>query len=393
MTASHSSTDMLNTIRSRRIPALLTTASSRPHVSSARRIRDAAPSGSLMSSKCGDGLAARRGDLVGHLRRRAGIRRRAVPLRRRGRSPRPCALLGEQQRLAASDPRPAPVITATLPSSIPMGPPELRSTGAAERYPNRRRAVREPSHRLAFHYWSERAGESPCFRSGPRRPQSVRDDLGRAGGFVLIPFTRGRPLSRVPAAIRASGGHWGFLQGERPPEGFGPPFEYRSSRGRDASCVVRGFAQHSSSPSWRSSSGASFRARARLVQAHHRDGGPAGGARSTANDIGMGDPDLPPVGRHIDRKTYFALRPADRYVPRRAVPPRLQRTPGGDPAASSDSLRTAVRPVRRGRPSARADPERPDPSAEHPVNGRVTAIAVDPTDANVVYVGTAKGGV
>src|SRR6266511_2771809 len=43
---------MLNTIRSRRIPALFTTASRRPHVWRASRTSDAAPSGSPMSSKC-----------------------------------------------------------------------------------------------------------------------------------------------------------------------------------------------------------------------------------------------------------------------------------------------------------------------------------------------------
>ena len=121
MTASHSSTDMLNTIRSRRIPALFTTTSSRPQVSSAGAMSDC---GAL---RLGDVLEVRRPPR----RRRAVIssttcdagavvRPGPVPLAAEVVDHDPGALLGEQQRLAAADPRPAPVMTATLPSSMPM---------------------------------------------------------------------------------------------------------------------------------------------------------------------------------------------------------------------------------------------------------------------------------
>ena len=85
--------------------------------------------------------------------------------------------------------------------------------------------------------------------------------------------------------------------------------------------------------------------------------------RSTANDIGMGDPDLPPVGSHIDPATYLALRSGQTAMYRGApftLPynGRRRRSSG-----SGSSSPTGSRWARRGRPSApcRSRTARPRP--------------------------------
>ena len=115
--------------------------------------------------------------------------------------------------------------------------------------------------------------------------------------------------------------------------------------------------------------------------------------RSTANDLGMGDPDLPPVGRHVDRKTYLQLRAQQTNLYRGAPFPR-------DRNARVQAIQKFERQLAgRGKagPTWTAIGPAPIPNGQttptNPVSGRVTAIAVDPTDANVVYVGTANGGV
>jgi hypothetical protein len=115
--------------------------------------------------------------------------------------------------------------------------------------------------------------------------------------------------------------------------------------------------------------------------------------RSTANQTGLGDPDLPPVGYEVDAKTYLTLRsrqealyrgaPFDlpynaRVVAVRRFEQQVARRTKAGPAWTA----IGPAPIPNGQTS---------PSVA--VSGRVTAIAVDPTDANVVYVGTAQGGV
>src|SRR3954470_288142 len=115
--------------------------------------------------------------------------------------------------------------------------------------------------------------------------------------------------------------------------------------------------------------------------------------RATASRIGMGDPDLPPVGRHIDPRTYLALRdtqtalyrgaPFDLpYNARTLAVHRLERQLAS--RGKAGPLWGAVGPAPL--------PNGPT-SPVNSVSGRVTSIAVDPSDANLVYVGTANGGV
>jgi len=118
--------------------------------------------------------------------------------------------------------------------------------------------------------------------------------------------------------------------------------------------------------------------------------------RGTANDIGWGDPDLPPVGPPMDRVTYLRLR-AGQIAMYRGAPFDL------DYNARLAAVQVLDRELaRRGKTGPAWTPIGPAPipngqvaggGSSVPVSGRVTAIVVDPTDANVVYAGTAQGGV
>src|SRR5689334_2913498 len=121
--------------------------------------------------------------------------------------------------------------------------------------------------------------------------------------------------------------------------------------------------------------------------------------------------DIPPFARNrISEEEYFALRNQEVRT-RRGMDDLLR-----NPQARSQAVRIAefqekvLRLVPQGlTPFSALLPAAPAASwtalgpapipngqttpAEVPVSGRVTAIAVDPTDANIVYAGTAQGGV
>ena len=121
MTASHSSTDMVKTIRSRRIPALFTMTSSDPNESSAVCTRDLEPASSLTSSKCP--TASPPAALISSTTCDAGRSSAPVPSHSPPRSFTttfaPCSANSSASPLPI--PRPAPVMTAIFPSSMPMG--------------------------------------------------------------------------------------------------------------------------------------------------------------------------------------------------------------------------------------------------------------------------------
>src|SRR5215212_7191924 len=103
MTASQSASSILTSMRSRRMPALLTSTSSLPKAETACSISRRAPSQWLISSRIGDGLATGGVDLGDD-----GLRRRVI-----GAAPGAagadiadddlCALGGELQRVFASN--------------------------------------------------------------------------------------------------------------------------------------------------------------------------------------------------------------------------------------------------------------------------------------------------
>jgi photosystem II stability/assembly factor-like uncharacterized protein len=119
--------------------------------------------------------------------------------------------------------------------------------------------------------------------------------------------------------------------------------------------------------------------------------------RASANKIGMGDPDLPPFGRAVDASTYLRMR-ATQVALYRGAPFTL---PYNAREVAIAKFNRQV--VARGRDHGKVVPvwtaigPAPIPNGQttptRPVSGRVTAIVVDPASANVVYVGTAQGGV
>ncbi len=117
--------------------------------------------------------------------------------------------------------------------------------------------------------------------------------------------------------------------------------------------------------------------------------------RSTANQLGMGDPDLPPVGHEIDPGTYLRLRSHQEALYRGA--PFTLPYNARIPAIRRFERQSTQRTKSRSGPAWTAIGPAPLPNGQtsptKPVSGRVTAIAVDPSDANTVYVGTAQGGV
>jgi hypothetical protein len=129
-------------------------------------------------------------------------------------------------------------------------------------------------------------------------------------------------------------------------------------------------------------------------------------AASASDRQGGGDPQLPPF-MHTDKETYLALRAEqiallrgwepgkpftstprikalnlmDHQIRSAAKSPRLD---GTTPTAFNGRAWTAIGPAPI--PNGQTSPT-------NPVSGRVTAIAIHPTNPSLVYVGTAQGGV
>ena len=103
ITASHSSSPVVNTMRSRRKPALFTSTSRPPNVSIAVCTSRRAPSQSAMSSVLATASPPERGDLVDHLLRRAGVGAGAVAGDAEIVHDDARALTGERQRVLSTD--------------------------------------------------------------------------------------------------------------------------------------------------------------------------------------------------------------------------------------------------------------------------------------------------
>ena len=103
MTASHSASVMLTSMRSRRMPALLISTSSLPKASTAVATSFSAPAQSLMSSVLATASPAGGRDLVDHLLRRAGVAARAVHRAAEVVDHDPGALRGQQEGVLAAD--------------------------------------------------------------------------------------------------------------------------------------------------------------------------------------------------------------------------------------------------------------------------------------------------
>ncbi|HKQ05986.1 MAG TPA: VCBS repeat-containing protein [Blastocatellia bacterium] len=115
------------------------------------------------------------------------------------------------------------------------------------------------------------------------------------------------------------------------------------------------------------------------------------------------DADLPDIAKGMDKREYMRLR--DEYVARlRGLPhelsydPRvraLQQMEQQELTISQEQTRrqesNQITPLINSQTWTSIGPA-PIPNGSFPVSGRVTAIAVKPTDPNVVYVGTAQGG-
>ena len=108
ITASHSDSSMLVSMRSRRMPALLTSVSSRPNVSIARCTMRPAPAKSATFSPSATASPPMRLDLLDDLHRGARATRRRRACRRRGRSRRPWRLR-RRTRARARGRCPAPI--------------------------------------------------------------------------------------------------------------------------------------------------------------------------------------------------------------------------------------------------------------------------------------------
>ena len=106
---------MLKKKRSRTMPALFTTQSMRPNVSTAACTILAALSGSATLSAAGDGLATTRLDFRYNLVGRAGL---TVLPGTHVVDDDPGATGGEGEREVAPDPAPEPVTTTTFPSTM-----------------------------------------------------------------------------------------------------------------------------------------------------------------------------------------------------------------------------------------------------------------------------------
>jgi hypothetical protein len=122
-------------------------------------------------------------------------------------------------------------------------------------------------------------------------------------------------------------------------------------------------------------------------------GNPLAVLRASAGQVGLGDADAPPVGLHVDPRTYLSMRAHQTslyrgapftldYNARQVAVQKFQRAMANRGKAGPSWTAIGPAPIPNGQTSP-----------TNAVSGRVTAIAVDPTDPNVVYVGTANGGV
>lgn len=112
------------------------------------------------------------------------------------------------------------------------------------------------------------------------------------------------------------------------------------------------------------------------------------------------DPDVPRFGQNIDKESYLKAR-ADYIMQKRGFPHNLPYDPRLK--AIEEKIQQEINNQNNpnftlGAPNWVAEGPFPIPNGQTtttsvPVSGRVTAIAVHPTNANVVYVGTANGGI
>src|SRR5205085_4804004 len=110
------------------------------------------------------------------------------------------------------------------------------------------------------------------------------------------------------------------------------------------------------------------------------------------------DPDMP-AGLHLDKGAYIAAR-EEQLAEMRGLDtaePNSRSRAIGEMQQQEAKVRSARRgealPVPKWRPTGPAPiPLGQTSGRQDPVSGRATSIAVDPTDPNIVYVGTAGGG-
>src|SRR6185369_15286053 len=121
----------------------------------------------------------------------------------------------------------------------------------------------------------------------------------------------------------------------------------------------------------------------------------AGAREESADEL---DPDMPP-GARIDRETYLRLR--DEYT---ALRRGVEAGHFFDTSVRGRAIRQMDRRERFQKLEAMMAPAEnffggawtaigPAPLSNGPVSGRITSVAVDPTNPNVIYLGAAQGGV
>ena len=117
-------------------------------------------------------------------------------------------------------------------------------------------------------------------------------------------------------------------------------------------------------------------------------------APAFADDDVAEDADVPAFSK-IDKAEYRRLR--DEHLSLvRGVPhflPYEPRSRALREMAAQEAATASIDPAFWTPDRPRADPERPDQPALGPVSGRTVAIAVHPTNPDIVYVGAAQGGV
>ncbi|MFL6275274.1 MAG: hypothetical protein ACJ74G_08675, partial [Blastocatellia bacterium] len=109
------------------------------------------------------------------------------------------------------------------------------------------------------------------------------------------------------------------------------------------------------------------------------------------------DADLPDIAKSMDKREYMRLR--DEYVARlRGLPHELPFDPRVRALQKMEQQEQTMRqengeftPLINSQTWTSIGPA-PIPNGSFPVSGRVTAVAIKPADPNVVYVGTAQGG-
>src|SRR5580704_18141649 len=182
ITISQSTVDMRWKMRSRRIPALLTTLSTRPKASSAVRMMRSAPAGSPTLSALATAVppAARISSTTSWAGPVSGLPSPSAPAPRSLTTTRP-PWLPARSAISRPMPRPAPVTTMTLPSrhcaaAIPDLPPPHVFYGAAVERP---------------HF----AAASLCQRRAPLQPRGM--------GWELVPRSTNPLALRRHATIRS----------------------------------------------------------------------------------------------------------------------------------------------------------------------------------------------